>query len=171
VLAAINHPALVERREADFLGLSFQNQALNDLLGEVLSAILTDPALDSAGLKRHLQSTKAADILERVLSDDTLNRQTFLRPAAEIDEVEWGWNDALRLHLFAVEAERDLAQTASQLFSLGDEAWKAAAASGSQLAHATDEESRQAGDAQEEAKRLKDALERASATVRSKSRR
>ncbi|MEE2690027.1 MAG: DNA primase [Pseudomonadota bacterium] len=136
VLAAINHPYLVERHESAFLNLHLENRDLAGLLGEVLSAILTDPALDSAGLKRHLQSTKAADILERVLKDDTLKRQRFLLPLAEIDEVEWGWSDALRHHLFATNAQAEVAASASQTFISGEDGWKAAVTAREELVNA-----------------------------------
>lgn len=126
VLAAIRHPALIERQESAFLALSLENEALDRLLREVLSAYLADPGLDSVGVKAHLHSTEAADTLERVLSDEALNRQTFLRPEAEIDEVEWGWCDALRHHLIATSAHRELSDSASQSFGDGEEIWKAA---------------------------------------------
>lgn len=126
VLAVINHPALAERQEAAVMNLSLAHEGLGRLLGEALRAILADPALDSEGLKRHVRKTEAAEILERVLSDEPLNRQTFLRPGAEIEEVERGWCDALRRHLIATDSHREVAESASQSFSSGDEIWKAA---------------------------------------------
>ena len=126
VLAAIRHPDLARRREDAFFGLDLENPDLDQLLGEVLGALLADPGLDSEGLNAHLQRTPAAGTLQRILSDETLNRQRFLRPGAELDEVDWGWSDALRHHLLATSAKREMAATASQTFADGEEVWKAA---------------------------------------------
>ncbi|MGE0410164.1 MAG: DNA primase, partial [Amphiplicatus sp.] len=134
--AGLNHPALLSRQEDAFLGLSLENPDLDQLLGELLGAILADPGLDSARLKAHLQATEAAEILERVLCDDTLNRQTFLRPAAEIDEVEQGWRDCLRLHLIATDSRRELTDSASQSFTIGENVWKAAVTAREELLNA-----------------------------------
>lgn len=126
VLGLIHHPALFERQEGAILGLILEIEALDRLLREAISALSAGPGLDSEGLKGHLRSTEAADILERILKDEALNRQTFLRPAAEIDEVEWGWRDALRHHLIATDSRKELAESASQSYSSGEEIWKAA---------------------------------------------
>jgi DNA primase len=126
VLAIIQHPVLFERQEEALFGLALEIEGLDRLLREVISALSDDPALDSEGLKGHLRSTEAADILERILKDEALNRQTFLRPAAEIEEVEWGWRDALRHHLIATDSRKELAESASQSYSSGEEIWKAA---------------------------------------------
>jgi DNA primase len=126
VLAGINHPDLVRKREATFFDLDLENVDLDQLLSEVLGALLADPLLDSAGLKAHLQTTPAARTLQRILSDETLNRQSFLRPGTELDEVDWGWSDALRHHFLATSARREMAASASQAFSDGEETWKAA---------------------------------------------
>lgn len=126
VLAVVRHPGLFERQEAALLALSLQIEGLDRLLREGLSALSADPALDSEGLKGHLRNTEAAEILERILTDEALNRQSFLRPTAEIEEVERGWRDALRHHLIATDSRRELAESASQSHSSGDEIWKAA---------------------------------------------
>jgi len=126
ILAGLNHPELVRRREAAFFDLDLGMADLDQLLSELLGALLADPHLDSAGLKAHLHTTPAARTLQRILSDETLNRQSFLRSGAEINEVEWGWSDALRHHLLATSARRDMAASASQAFSDGEETWKAA---------------------------------------------
>lgn len=126
VLGVIRHPALFERQEGALVALRLEIDALDRLLRAVLSALSADPALDSEGLKGHLRSTEAADILERILNDEALNKQAFLRPAAEMDVVERGWRDALRRHRIATDSRRELMETASQSFSVGDEIWKAA---------------------------------------------
>ncbi|MEQ8177500.1 MAG: DNA primase [Amphiplicatus sp.] len=171
VLAAIYHPGLVERHESAFLGLALENRDLADLLGEVLSAILTDPALDTAGLQRHLHTTKAADTLERVLSDDTLKRQRFLLPLAEIDEVEWGWSDALRHHLFATNAQAEVAASASQTFISGEDGWKAAVTAREELINAGETPSSVADDGDVPPAKVTSALEEMRRSVEEKRKR
>ncbi len=109
-----------------FSGSTSEHPDLDQLLGEVLGALLADPGLDREGLKAHLHATPAAETLQRFLLDETLNSQKFLRPGAELNEVERGWSDALRLHLLATDAKQEMAHSASQTFSDGEEVWKAA---------------------------------------------
>jgi DNA primase len=125
VLAAVNHPGLVHRQEEAFLGLELEDRGLQGLLSSLLAALLADPGLDSEALRSHLHNTPAAETLQRILKDDTLNFQRFLRRGAELDEVEWGWSDALRKHLHATTAARDVMESASQTFNDGEEGWKA----------------------------------------------
>lgn len=108
VLAGINHPALVLRREEDFFGLVLGNPDLDELLGEALGVLLADPTLDREGLKAHLLQKPVAETLQRILSDETLNRQNFLRPEAELDSVERGWNTSF-YQLCALKANREIA--------------------------------------------------------------
>lgn len=126
ILGLLHHPELFERQEGAILALTLETEGLDRLLRAAISALSEAPGLDSEGLKGHLRSTEAADILERILTDEALNRQTFLRPAAEIEEVEWGWRDALRHHLIATDSRKELAESASQSYSSGEEIWKAA---------------------------------------------
>ena len=138
VLAIINHPGLIERREETILGLDIENPDLDELLGLILGSDLADSALDSEGLKAHLHKTPATRTLQRILSDETLIIQKFLRPGAELDEVDWGWSDALRHHLLATTATREVAVSASQTFSDGEEVWKAAVLAREELRNSGD---------------------------------
>ena len=128
VLAAVNHPPLVERQEAAFFDLELSDPALKTLLSEVLSAISADPALDSVGLRSHLTQTGAKGPLERIANDPELLKNKFLRPDTEINEVEQGFRSALAHHLFESTLKREVARSASQIFTEGDEGWRAATA-------------------------------------------
>lgn len=139
VIAGVTHPGLASRREEAFFGLDLENPDLDQLLGEVLGALLADPGLDSEGLKAHLHQTPAAGTLQRILLDETLTRQSFLRPGAELDEVDRGWSDALRHHLLATMAKREVATSASQTFSDGEEIWKAAVLAREELRNSGEE--------------------------------
>ncbi|WP_375203855.1 DNA primase [Hyphococcus sp.] len=166
ILAAINHPALLERHEAAYFELDLADPGLKALLGEVLSAISTDPALDSAGLKSHLTKTGAAGTLERVTHDPQLGKHRFLRPETEIDEVEQGFRNALAHHLFESTHKQEVARSASQIFTDGDDAWKAAAAAREELINSSKPE--EEGDEGDSPKRFTDALERMKQTVEKK---
>ena len=126
VYTLIQHPGLLERRESSLLGLKLENRELDALLRAVLSLLSSDQGLDSETLKRHLHGTQATEILERVLSDDTLNKQKFLQPETEMEEVEWRWLEWLKNHLIETNARAELSETASQGFTDGDGIWKAA---------------------------------------------
>jgi DNA primase len=128
VLALLNHPRLLDWQEGAVLGLLLADKGLSALLSAVIDARMDDPALDSEGLRSHLAQTPEAETMQRVLSDEALNRQTFLRPGAEVDEVVWGWSDALRHHRLATEARPEVIESASQTFFGGDDGWKAAVA-------------------------------------------
>ena len=171
ILAPLNHPALADSQEAALHNLRLEDPDLDALLNELMTAILAAPGLDSAGLKRHLQGSKAAETLERVLKDDTLNRQKFLRPEAEISEVEWGWRDALRHHLIATDARQELSDSASQSLTIGDDIWKAAVTAREELINSGEEERRTSGDADVSADDFVQGLERLRASVEGKAKR
>lgn len=166
VLAGINHPILIERCESAFFGLELADPGLRSLLSEVLAAISTDPALDSAGLKSHLSQTGAAGILERATHDPQLLKHRFLRPDTEIDEVEQGFQNALAHHLFESTLKQEVARSASQIFTDGDDAWKAAAAAREEMINSS--KPGEAADEGDSPKRLSDALERMKQTVEKK---
>ncbi|MEM8772842.1 MAG: DNA primase [Pseudomonadota bacterium] len=128
ILTMIQHPAIVERQETACFELDVADEGLKTLLTEILSALSADPALDRAGLKSHLQMTGAAGPLERVLHDSELSKHRFLRPDTEIDEVEQGFCNALALHLYGSTLKQEVAQSASRIFTSGEEGWKAATA-------------------------------------------
>lgn len=171
VVAAINHPRLVERHEDAFLSLSLQNQHLGELLAEVLTVVMREPGLDRETLNRHLRTTKAAETLERVLRDEALYTQKFLLPSAEIDEVEWGWSDALRHHLFATNAQAEVKASAPQAFASGENDWKAAVTAREELMNAGETSHRQTGDDDVTPKEFTDRLEDMRSSLEGKRRR
>lgn len=168
VLAALTHPALVERQEAAFFSLELSDEGLKTLLSEILSALSTDHALDSAGLKSHLSQTGAAGALERVLKDHELTKEKFLRPDAEIEEVEQGFRSALAHHLFESTLKQEVARSASQIFTDGDDSWKAAQAARQEVISASKSDDGESLSGGEDGKRFEDALERMKRTVHKK---
>ncbi len=168
VLAAVNHPALVERQEGAFFELELADAGLKSLLSEVLSALSLDHALDSAGLKSHLTQTGAAGALERVVDNPELLKNKFLRPDAEIDEVEQGFQNALAHHLFESTLKHEVARSASQIFTDGDEGWKAAQAARQEVIASARAGEAAASDSREDGGRFEDALEGLRRTVEKK---
>ncbi len=126
VLAAIRCPALVQAQEEAFLSLRLTDASLDALLAAALAALFSDPGLDSDGLTAHLQKTPEAGTLQRILSDETLTILKFLRPGAELSEVEWGWSNSRRLHLRATELQAEVVETAAQTVTDGPDRWQAA---------------------------------------------
>jgi len=163
--AAINHPGLIDRQESALFELELANADLKALLSAVLSAKSADPDLDSAGLKSHLSAAGAADTLERVLNDPELSKHRFLRPDAEIEEVERGFEDALRLHLHGSTLKADVARSASQIFTDGDEAWRAAAAAREELINSNKASDADAQNDEDSPQRFEDALQRMKQSV------
>ncbi len=167
VLAMINHPALIERHEAAVFELDLADSGLKTLLGAILAAISENPALDSAMLKSHLSKTGAAGTLERVMADPQLKNHKHLRPEAEYDEVEPAFENALAHHLFESTLKQEVARSASQIFTDGDDAWKAAAAAREELINSS-KPGEARGDDNDSPKRLADALESMKQTVQKK---
>ncbi len=167
IAAAITHPALIERQESAFLELEIADLGLKALLSEVLAAISANPALDSPALRSHLSQTGAAGSLERIDNDSQLSKHTFLRPDTEIDEVEQGFKNALALHLHESTLKQEVARSASQIFTDGEDAWKAAAAAREEIVNSSkrEDDDAEGGDSP---KRFEDALERMKQTVNKK---
>ena len=165
ILAAINHPALMERQESAVFDLELADLGLKSLLSEILSAISMNPGLDSEGLKSHLTTTGAAGSLERVLNDSELSKHRFLRPDAEIEEVEQGFANALAHHLFESTLKQEVARSASQIFTDGDESWKAAAAAREELVNTNKQSGENSRDESGSPEKFEDALERMKQSV------
>ncbi len=159
-LCCARNPGIAQRYEQEILALTFDNPDVDRLITEVFSAILADHDLDSEGMKRHLLSSHVAESFERLLNDEWLNRQNFLRTDAKIEEVEAGWRDALRRQQLATSAEREVSESASEVFSEGDDSWRAAAAARRVLAQSGKDRLSASGD-DAGADALLDRLERA----------
>lgn len=163
--ALLNHPNLLERHESECFELDLFEPDLDMLLSEIIGAIIASPTLDSAGLRSHLTETGAAGALERVVTDTELIKNKFLRPDAEIDEVEQGFKSALAHHLFESTLKQEVARSASQIFTDGDEGWKAAQAARQEVIASARAGEKATSDGGEDGKRFEDALERMKQTV------
>lgn len=120
VLALICHPGLIERKETQILTLDLADEALRGILREILAYFSTGAGLDSDLLKSHLESKVKGKPLERLLSDRTLNSQSFLKTDAQTDEVDWGFDTALSHHQDVTNLKEELARAALRIFSRDD---------------------------------------------------
>ncbi len=174
VLAALRHPAIVIEEEEAFLALTLSDGNLQTVLDTIVNAVFSpefdETGLDSDGVKSHLQSTQAADAMERLLDDETLNRQSFLRPDAELEDVLRVWRTALRRHRAETDARRDLADAATRYFSDGHESWKAAVAARDDLLETEEERNAALGGGEDSvsSSELQDRLERTRRRFQSK---
>lgn len=132
----IIQPAIAYADEDALLALEFEDRRLDRLLAEIMGAIAATPDLDSDALRRHVESSPAADVLRDLMNDQWLMRQTFLRPDAGPSEVEAGWRATWRRYSLVTQIERELVESASSVFSDGDESWRAAAAARMRFAQA-----------------------------------
>lgn len=163
VLGLVRYPALAETREDEVSCLKLSDPSLHALLTRALGLLFADPGLDSASLSAHLQKTPEAQTLQRILDDETLRILKFLRPGAELNEVERGWTDALRRHWLVTEARADLAETAAQSFTDGADRWRAAVRARDEAANSVGKGADEEGGAS--AGDLTDRLEKMKATV------
>ncbi|MCB2113526.1 MAG: DNA primase [Parvularculaceae bacterium] len=170
VLGLVNHPGVISLQEEAVLSLQIENPDLDELLSHILGAHLADPALDSEGLKAHLHQTPAARTLQRILTDETLIIQRFLRPGAELDDASWGWKDALRHHLLATSATREVAVSASQMSSDGEESWKAAVVAREELLNSGADRNRRDEEGEAKSADVEKSLESMRASVSQKHR-
>jgi DNA primase len=170
VLAAVRCPGLVEKREEAFMSLNLTDPSLDALLKAVLGALLADGGLDSGRLTAHLQQCPEAETLQRILSDETLTMQKFLRPGAELNEVDLGWSDALRHHLLATSARRELSESAAQSFTDGPDGWKAAVLAREELVNSGALSDRLDEAGEKRGEDLADRLEKMRASVASRGR-
>ena len=92
----------------------------------------------------------------------------FLRPDAELDEVEQGFRNALAHHLFESTLKQEVARSASQIFTEGETAWKAATAAREELINSNKLSEQDANDDRDSPRRFEDALEQMKHSVEKK---
>ena len=165
VLCALRRPDLIVAEEDAFFSLVLENADIDALMSELIGLVISDPGLDSARVNGHLENSPGSETLKRLKNDDVLNRQSFLRPGAELAEVEKGWRDALRHHIYTTAASKELSESAAQVFVDGDDGWKAAASARRDLARVADQDGH--GDGEMATSRdLQERLDRAMARFR-----
>ena len=117
ILVLLRDPGLIERHEADILDLGLTVPELSDLLNDILGLFSTSDDLDITALKRHFHGKATGKTLERLLTDNALNRQPFLRAEAQPEDVDRGFENLLACHLYQNDLKKELSRSSAHLFS------------------------------------------------------
>ena len=94
----INHPELLSEFTEEVAGLQLENRELGRLRGALVDLIAGDPALDSEGLRCHLEQQGFAEVLNGLLSRDVYDLFHSARPGAPLDMAREVWLEALNRH-------------------------------------------------------------------------
>ena len=95
--AVINHPALLDRVDEQLGEVSFPESRLESLRRAVLKHYADDTISDRESLKTALEREGHGECLSMVLSPGLYALHKFVRPEAELLEVETGWHHAFRM--------------------------------------------------------------------------
>jgi len=91
----INHPALLSEFAEEVAGLSLGSRTLDQLRGALVDLIAEDPALDSGGLRCHLERQGFAAVLNGLLSRDVYDLFHSARPGTPLSEAREVWLETL----------------------------------------------------------------------------
>jgi DNA primase len=87
----VNHPELLLEFAENVADLRFENRDLDRLRGALVDLIAGDPALDSEGLRCHLEQQGFTAVLNGLLSRDVYGLYHSARPGAPLDEARKVW--------------------------------------------------------------------------------
>ncbi len=107
-LTLINHPFLAEDHPDDVARLAFESAGLSALTDAVLEAAATENALDSQGLRHHLNARALGGVVKSVESALRHRCDGFAQPGADRATVEAGWRHVTTLHRASYELKREL---------------------------------------------------------------
>jgi DNA primase len=91
----VNHPELLLEFAESVADLRLENRELDRLRGALVDLIAGDPALDSAGLRCHLELQGFAAVLNGLLSRDVYDLFHSARPGAPLDKAREVWLETL----------------------------------------------------------------------------
>jgi DNA primase len=115
ILAAINHPGLLDRYAETFSEISLASQRLDKIRQELLHAAALGSPLDRRGIRDHLTARGLGDELARMERKPLLNAIPFTRPRTEPDLVERDWMHAVRRHTKLTGLEAEYARAVAEL--------------------------------------------------------
>jgi DNA primase len=92
----INHPALLSEFAEEVAELRLGSPELDRLRGALVDLIADDPALDSGGLRCHLERQGFAAILNGLLSRDVYQLYHSAKPEAPLDEARRVWLELMQ---------------------------------------------------------------------------
>jgi DNA primase len=91
----INHPELLTEFTEDVADLRLENRDLGRLRSALVDLIAGDPALDSEGLRCHLEQQGFAAVLNGLLSRNVYDLFHSARPGAPLDKAREVWLETL----------------------------------------------------------------------------
>ncbi len=94
----INHPELLSEFTEEVADLRLENRDLGRLRGALVDLIASDPALDSEGLRCHLEQQGFVEVLNGLLSRDVYDLFHSARPGAPLNKAREVWLEALSRH-------------------------------------------------------------------------
>ena len=106
--ALINHPGLVEEHAERLAAMEFTAPAASELRDALLTALVEQIPLDSAGIRNHLSQVGLSHVVALVERAITHRGDKFAEPEADQEAVETGWCHAVALHEKQVGLRRDL---------------------------------------------------------------
>ncbi len=109
--AFVNHPQIFYTLEEQFTEIEFPDEELNNIRQEIFSLLSDTPDLDATTLKYHIDNRGYAQLLCRILSEETYTHASFVKLGTKLAEVIEGWQDIWR-HM---KSQRDLVQDVLQL--------------------------------------------------------
>jgi DNA primase len=96
VMAAIvTHPDLMEEFGEALGYLQFDDPFLDKLRQDILENVLSEPGLDAAALKRHLNGLGYSEDCDGLLGSATLGHAAFARPEASMEQARAGVRELL----------------------------------------------------------------------------
>jgi DNA primase len=115
LLAAINHPWLVEAHAEELAALDFSLPELDSLAKRIIDSAASAPGLEQSALRSQLREEGYASILtrmERILSH---GGDWFAQPDASPEDAEIGWLHTLARQRKAVVLSRELSAAEGEL--------------------------------------------------------
>ena len=125
VIGLIHHPKLFHQFETDILALSLEEPKLAQLWSRVIDAIVTDPALDTVGLRSQLTGWSEAEAAYQRWSEDPLVKVVrFTRQGASDEEAAAGWRDAFLINRKLKVLNAEVTEAGADVLSeLGQKNW------------------------------------------------
>jgi DNA primase len=107
LIAALNHPWLLEEHGQAFAALTFPQAELDSLKSRILEEASRHPGLDGEAFAAHLRQQGLGPQLDLVTGGNSWFLEPYARPKTPPDKVERGWWQAVRRYRL-VELEQEL---------------------------------------------------------------
>ena len=93
----LNHPAMFERAEEELGRLHITEQRLDLLRQAILSYLSENPEASRENMLTGLSEQGFQSEMRGVLCESVYTHAAFIRPQAEIEDVQKGWDQAINM--------------------------------------------------------------------------